>query len=497
MRKTHCETYRYGGEICIAEGQSIVECRLPGLEVASVLGVQAHAVCLECTAGNGEVKYSGKLFLNVLYADVDGKICRAERGAEFFHKAANEAVVPACSAVGEIVAENVSVRREGTGIFISTVATAKIRVYGLKEAEYLLGGEGVVAKRDAVPFVRTYAVYSETEEEDEFETEFAQDVLLHGERAFVTGVRCEHGQVNAEGEICLHFCVMKRDGSLCSYERSIPFKISAPCDEAMPALPAEANVFVKSAHLTADTDEEKGKSKILVAFTLGMQGRVYEKEDVTVCQDAFLLGNECTLSFAESGGRYLTNAKTFTERISGKPVLSPESCEGKTVEAVVLPKAEVTCKKADGALQIEGVVEATVLFKNEDGSYGQTGLSLPFLFETEDFGGDDYEIVCAVSGLGVRKRGGETEAEATLRVRLSAYERVEARYVAAIEEGEAIKQPDCAISVFIPTAGDDLWAVAKKLNRVPEEVQRSNPDAVYPLKGGERTLIWRQKTEIS
>lgn len=497
MRKTHCETYRYGGEICIAEGQSIVECRLPGLEVASVLGVQARAVCLECTAGNGEVKYSGKLFLNVLYADVDGKICRAERGAEFFHKATNACIVPACSAVGEIVAENVTVRREGTGIFITTVATAKIRVYGLKEAEYLLGGEGVVAKRAPTTFVKTYAAYAETEDEDEFETEYAQDILLHGERAFVTSARCEHGQINVDGEICLHFCVMKRDGSLCSYERLIPFKASAPCDEAMPALSAEANVFVKSAHMTADTDEEKGKSKIVFAFTLGLQCRAYEKEDVTVCTDAFLLGNESTVAVAESGGRYLANAKTFTERISGKPLLSPDDCDGKTVEAVVLPKADVSCKKADGALQIEGVVEATVLYKNADGSYGQTGLALPFLFDAEDFGGDDYEVACAVSGLGVRKRGGETEAEATLKVRLTAYERVTAKYLSGIEEGEKILQPDCAVSVFIPEAGDDLWAVAKKMNRTPEEVQRSNPDAVYPLKGGERTLIWRQKAEIS
>ena len=94
--KPQYDTYRYTSELCRLESQSIVECRLQSGEIGSVLTVYAHAVPEEITCVDGEVKYSGKLYLTVVYRDLDGKICRAERGAEFFHKAQDEKVTPAC-----------------------------------------------------------------------------------------------------------------------------------------------------------------------------------------------------------------------------------------------------------------------------------------------------------------------------------------------------------------------------------------------------------------
>ena len=35
------ESYRYIGEVCRLRGQSIVECRLPGSEISSILAVHA------------------------------------------------------------------------------------------------------------------------------------------------------------------------------------------------------------------------------------------------------------------------------------------------------------------------------------------------------------------------------------------------------------------------------------------------------------------------
>ena len=83
--KPQYETYRYKGEVTRLKAQSIVECRLPGSEIGGVLAVQANATPTECTCADGEVRYGGKLLLSLIYEDGAGKICRAERGAEFFH----------------------------------------------------------------------------------------------------------------------------------------------------------------------------------------------------------------------------------------------------------------------------------------------------------------------------------------------------------------------------------------------------------------------------
>ena len=96
--KPQFESYHYVGEICCLKAQSIVECRLPGSEISNILAVYAKAIPSECACSDGEVQYSGKVLLCIVYEDGARKICRAERGVEFFHKAENGLITPACFA---------------------------------------------------------------------------------------------------------------------------------------------------------------------------------------------------------------------------------------------------------------------------------------------------------------------------------------------------------------------------------------------------------------
>ena len=130
--KPQYETYRYTGEICRLQSQSIVECRLPGSEIGSILAVQATATPTETHCVDGEVRYGGKLLVCVVYEDSNRKICRMERGAEFFHKTEHGEVTPACFGKTALSAVNVSHRREGSGLYVSVVVGADIYVYGGK-----------------------------------------------------------------------------------------------------------------------------------------------------------------------------------------------------------------------------------------------------------------------------------------------------------------------------------------------------------------------------
>ena len=140
--KPQYETYRYTGEICNLTAQSMVECRLPGSEIGSVLAVHARAVGGECVCADGEVRYGGKLVICIVYEDGNRKICRAERGAEFFHKAENSAVTPACFAKILLTPDNVSTRREGSGA---------------KRRNILSVATGFARKNNRSPFVRAFA----------------------------------------------------------------------------------------------------------------------------------------------------------------------------------------------------------------------------------------------------------------------------------------------------------------------------------------------------
>lgn len=493
--KPHFETYRYTTEICRTGSQSIVECRLPGSEISGILAIYAKAVPTECTCADGEVRYNGKLFLNIVYEDAERKVCRAERGAEFSHRAESEAVTPACFARAELNTDNVSYRREGSGLYISVIIGADISVYGTAQAEYLSDGEGLVSKKCPQSIVKTVCVSGESETEDEFETDYIGDILMHSENVCVSYVGAEAGQISVSGEISLNICALKSDLSLCSYERLIPFRLEIPCDESMPKLPASAKVHVKSAVLTAGTDEEKGKCQIDAEFILSADCELYIRDELPACEDVF--SPECEITYKKDAKkcRYVADILRFTERVSGSASLSVPIDYSSALQAAVLPRAEISCKRGENGGEAEGAVFADVILCDPDGVHRSAELSLPFLFPVKFEEGYIAEAEATVCGLSVRqRREGEAEAEATLKVTLKLYKETTAEYISEIEEGEAYKENDSAISIFIPRAGDGLWEISKQLRRPPEEVEKSNPELKFPVKEGERIFIYRQKT---
>ena len=72
------------------------------------------------------------------------------------------------------------------------------------------------------------------------------------------------------------------------------------------------------------------------------------------------------------------------------------------------------------------------------------------------------------------------------------YEDGEWSYIREIAEGEEYPKENCAFSVYIPKAGEDLWSLAKRLHRNPESIKESNPRLQFPLSGDERIFVYRQ-----
>ncbi len=486
------ESYRYVGEICRLKGQSIVECRLPGSEISSILAVYAKAIPTECACADGEVRYGGKALISIVYEDGERKICRAERGAEFFHKAEGSLVTPACFAKAGYAVENVSWRREGSGLYLSVIIGADITVYGGKQMEYLSGGDGLICRKETLSICKTVCVSGELEGEDEFDSDYVGDVLLHSENAVVNHLSATAGQVEIEGETALHICVLRADESVCSYERLIPFRMQIPADEAFGKVSAGAKVSIKNAHLTAAVDEEKGRSRMVFAYTLSADCFLCVKDELPAVVDAFSPTAEICLSKANDGGRYLLKQVKCTERISGVASLSPEIEGEYSLQAAVLPRVEITCRKGENGMEAEGAILAEVLLKSGDGAYRTANLSLPFLFPL-DIDGELAEAEGIVCGLNIRrKRSGEAEAEATLKIAVRSYEQREWSYVSRAEAGEAYAEESSAFTVFLPEAGEELWSLSKRLRCAPEELKKNNPQLEFPLKGGEQIFVYRQ-----
>jgi hypothetical protein len=127
-------------------------------------------------------------------------------------------------------------------------------------------------------------------------------------------------------------------------------------------------------------------------------------------------------------------------------------------------------------MEAEGAVLADVLLCAADGTHKKAELSLPFVFPV-DAEGESIEADCVVCGLNIRrKKNGETEAEATLKLCFRVFEERSWEYLSEIKEGEAYKEEESAFSVFLPHAGEGLWQVAKRLRCAPDTLEKNNPD---------------------
>ncbi len=486
---TETTTYRGYGKILTLTHQTAVECKF-GAEVESVIASEARVILTGAEVSDGEVRYYGKTYFLIVYEDSEKRICRAEKGIEFSARAEHEGCYPALTARAALSIENLSTRREGASIYLTALIGADISLYGEKSFDYLSGGD-LIVKREEAPVLSARLVGGTTETEDEFETEFIGDILLHSEAVGATEITLSQGTLRAEGEINLCILALKGDNSLVSFERLVPFNFEIPCDEAFPGRNAELRVSVLDVSLKADADEDKQKCKITAELTLGAEGCVYEETAVSVVTDAFSRTHELNLVYNEVETTGAGQSHCFTERVSGKAALSAPVDFSDTLLALTLQRAEANLACTEDGMRVEGVALATLVVKGADGGVRGMEISLPFSVAADVEKADVEVLVCSMNAR--QRQEGEIDAEATLKICFRERRTVCAKFVSAVEEGAEVAASDSAVSVFIPSAGDGLWELAKSLKKSPEEVEENNPDLEFPVKEGQRVVIYRKK----
>ncbi len=489
MIKTQTETFRGYGKRKELTAQTAVECRF-GQEVETVLCVHASAVLTGAEVGNGEVRYYGKAHFSIVYADNEKRVCRSEKGVEFSAQWKDDFCYPALTARVALSVENVSVRREGASVYATALLGADISLYGEQTFDYLAGGD-LVLRREPVKVLTAHLVSGAAEADDEFETEFVGDILQHAETVNITELVCETGVLRVEGEVNLGVLALKAERSLVSFERLVPFRLEIPCEEAAYGCSAEARVNVLNVAIHADSDEEKGKCVLRAEFTLGAEGCVYEEVAVDAVTDAFSPVSEAHLVFATAESAGVGDVSRVTERISGKCALSSPVDFSDALQAVTLQRAEANLVLGEER-RVEGVAMATLLVLGADGTHRGVEISLPFSVPVDAANCTVSALVCGMSAR--QRQEGEIEAEATLKLVLQEKRKIAARLVSSAEEGEALPVNDSAVSVYIPRAGDGLWELAKSLKKSPEEVSASNPDIEFPVREGQRVIVYRRKT---
>lgn len=477
----------------VIQAQSIVECRFPQPgEIAEIIAVSPQVSCSRVQAAAGRAEYGGRLVLSVVYSDDAGKLCRLQKGAEFSHSAEDAALTPSHSCSCCLTCEKLSVRREGSSFVISAVIGAEISAYERRERTYVTGAEGAYLNLKNMRLYSVVPFSGESEEEDSFDVDGVDDVLVPAAKACVQSAVCGTGEVTVQGEIYLSILAMRGDTPV-TLERTIPYRAVIPADDSTVMCRADARVQITQLNVAATVNEERGKCEAHFSCTLSFLGKICDCSEEQVAADAFSPDCGCEMQICEEMAEECGEVKVYSPRISSPAATRAKLGYDCRFLTVALPEAECAFNPDTGCA--EGEVRAVLIYE-QGGEVKGTECQIPFAEKLSGAAEDgcDVRLNVAVCGVSLRLRAeGETEGEATLKITAALTRRRKVRYISELKEGAAREDAMPALSVCFPATGDGLWEVSKQLSADPSEVAELNPDVTFPLSGKERIVIYRGK----
>jgi len=481
------QTGAFTRQVATLGAQSMVEIKFSEENAGEAVAVEPQISLNSCEISSGRVNYSGRLIATLVYTDEEGKLCRVQKGAEFSHFIDNEILAPAQKSECALTCERCKVKRDGSSLVVSVVVGAKVDVYDNAQRSFITSIDGAICKTDSAKLYSIINFSGESDVDDEFDC-MAEDVLVPSASVQVLDCNAHAGVIEVNGEIYLSLLAV-RDGSPVNLDRTVPFKCELSCDEALLSQRAYCRAEIKSISVNCKVYEEKGKCGVELNVGLGFCGHFYEEEEVTYLSDAFCTASETQLTFAEERVKLDNETKVYSERVSGPCASKAKLDYTCAFLAAALPKAEFT--RTDKG--VDGSVTATLLY-DKSGEVHSTEVNMPFSIELAGLSSDCKNVAVSVCGMSLRQRAeGECEGEAVLKITAADGETRVVSYVTEATEGEPKEPVDCAVSVYIPAAGDGLWETAKRLSESPESIKKTNPDLNFPLTGKERILIYRSK----
>ena len=483
------QTGAYTRKVASVKAQSLVEIKFSGQDIGEVVAVYPQISLNSAEVASGRTSYGGRLICTVVYADESGALCRIQKGAEFSHHHDDERFAPAQHCDCQLSAERTQLKREGSSYVVSIVVGAQISVFESAQRSFISDVEGAVCRREEGKLFNAVSFSGESEVDDDFDC-VASDILVPSARALVLDCNVKTGLIEVSGEIYLTLLAV-RDGSPVGLDRVIPFKAEISCEEAVLPRRGVARAEIKDMSVDCRVNEDSGKCDVDFNATLAIFGRFCEEEQVTFVSDLFSAESQIVVTRSDERENIFTDLKVYSERVSGLCATKAKVDYTCSFLATALPEVEFS--RTEGG--IEGSVSATLIY-SQGGEIHSTQVSLPFAVKLSGLSAGDCAINIAVCGISIRQRAeGECEAEAVLKITAEDGAENCVSYLTEVQEGEAREVNDSAISVYIPTAGDDLWETAKKLLSPPESIQATNPELKFPLTGKERILIFRPRTQ--
>lgn len=442
----------------------------------------------ECEITGEELTYGGTVNFNAVFSAEE--INRVEVGAKFTFKSPLDAEFDHASAKYSV--QDVAVKNDGGMLYCVCDLIAEITLE--KSVE-----KSVAVETDALKltdtFINSLPVYvkKNVTVDDDFSVKRVRRALVSDAHAVVTAVSAGDNVVTVDGEVVLNACFLpfSENSDILKETRLIPFRYELDADGVSADSPASAFALVSGVALKIYVDEESGKASVSAAIGVDISASAYSVREIDYISDAYSPDRELILTRDELEQNSVVSFNGETVRAALKAACKvPEYTR---LVKVIGERIEGASYRVDGEdLIIDGVIAGDALFADSDNVYIAEKLVAPFSLELKT-SGEIADLGVIAESFNAKIRSGEIECDVTFKVGFAVMSKTTANVVTSIEEGAQKTPNESAISVYVAKKGDTEWDVIKNLGVDGEIVRKLNPNAEYPLKGGEKLIVFRQK----
>lgn len=474
----------------LVSAKNTVECKLSVSEeeIPAITNCLARASLDETEVLNGEIRYGGRVTFCAILSS--GGLKKCEAGVEFSFKQELQGAVAGDILSAVITVENVKVSSNNGIPTATAVVLLKGTLFKKQPFSYACEIDNFYSKKSQVESATLTGCGKKVFDlEDEFDIDFAvNEVLWHGENLKVKSVTAGIGSVSIEGDAEISIAVLTDDGKLEFTKKEIPFNFEHELKSVMPSSIASSFLSVSDANLKVVVDSAKTKSSVGVLLKISACTCAYDNEQLVYLSDAYSQTECLTFEKDVRPIKKLIAIERFEKAFNVQGGIKFE--KSTLLLCPLFAKIEERdISQNNGGLYLKGVLKVGALVSC-DGVYALETALLPFETSVDFDNGALLSLdVCNFNVTAV-ERG--VDVDFTLVGWVEKSQTVDCQFIREVSKVKQRKASTSAISVFIPTAGDLLWDVAKSLGVSEEEVLKTNPDLQFPLSGEERIVIYRE-----
>ena len=483
MLKTELQTLTEREEIRAEVKRSAEIAFKPEDEVKKIISVSSAAYLKSVEEKGQATCAKTQIVFQMIYLAEDGyKKCEGQTDVE--------TDIQLSSAVVTVYTDNARATLLGDGYAVKCSVIFAGQGRSEREKSVVTGGEGLIVRQAAIAVDEpTETCRDEFTVADEFELSYSiKSVLAREQTIKVKTVESGVSRVIIGGEICVALAVITSDNdNPTTIKKALPFRLEVACPEAMPDGKAYGEVSLKRATYKVYADEVKNDCTVQAELTVTAQAVAVNEKKISVATDAYSLCDEVEIDRERITCERLSEVKFKEERIVAAATgFVPDG--GKIVGTI---GKTVTVFSIDNGA-VSGSVKTDVIFRNADNGTTCVSAEAPFSMELT------ADKICGVNvgccDMTARAVNGAIELDFVLCANYRVYAVTEAEAITDVHAVGERTKPACAVSVYLPEKGDELWDICKRLGLGEEEITANNPDLVFPLDGSERIIVYRQKT---